>query len=84
MAGADYTARVAPGEYDDETEISRASAARPLRCQPELSWSDEEGAHRVTLAGRTVLGAAPAAEVRISDREVSRLHAELEPTDRGT
>ena len=29
-------------------------------------------------------GSAPGAQVRISDREVSRLHAELEPTERGT
>ena len=36
------------------------------------------------VTGRTTLGSAPGAQVRIADREVSRLHAELEPTDRGT
>ena len=36
------------------------------------------------VTGRTTLGSAPAAQVRIADREVSRLHAELEPTERGT
>jgi transcriptional regulator with GAF, ATPase, and Fis domain len=75
---------VPPGEYDDETEISRAAAPRPLRSQPELGWTDEEGAHEVVLAARTILGSAPAAGLRIADREVSRLHAELEPTERGT
>jgi transcriptional regulator with GAF, ATPase, and Fis domain len=75
---------VAPGEYDDETEISRAGTLRALRSQPELVWSDEEGPHRIVLGGRTILGSAPAADVRVADREVSRLHAELEPTERGT
>jgi transcriptional regulator with GAF, ATPase, and Fis domain len=84
VAGADYTAGVAPGEYDDETEITREGGLRALRSQPELGWSDDEGVHRLTLAGRTTLGSATAAEIRISDREVSRLHAELEPTERGT
>jgi transcriptional regulator with GAF, ATPase, and Fis domain len=36
------------------------------------------------IAGRTTIGSAPGAEVRVADREVSRLHAELEPTQQGT
>ena len=75
---------MAPGEYDDETEISRSATPRPVRSQPELGWTDDDGAHQVVLKGRTILGSAPAAELRIADREVSRLHAELEPTERGT
>jgi transcriptional regulator with GAF, ATPase, and Fis domain len=73
-----------PGEYDDETELRREEPARLSRSWPELAWTDDAGAHRCMLTGRTTLGSAPGAQVRIGDREVSRLHAELEPTDRGT
>jgi len=71
------------GEYEDETELRRAEP--PLvRSQPELSWTDEAGAHRQIIEARTTVGSAPGADLRIADREVSRLHAELEPTERGT
>src|SRR4051812_22918301 len=73
-----------PGEYDDETELRREEPARLVRSWPELAWTDEAGAHKCAITGRTTLGSAPGAQVRIADREVSRLHAELEPTDRGT
>jgi transcriptional regulator with GAF, ATPase, and Fis domain len=72
------------GEYDDETELRREEPARLSRTWPELSWMDEAGPHRCVVTGRTTLGSAPGAQVRIADREVSRLHAELEPTERGT
>jgi transcriptional regulator with GAF, ATPase, and Fis domain len=75
---------VEPTEYDDETEVSRWDSPRLVRCAPELSWTDEAGTHRYEVEGRRTLGSAPGAEVRVSDREVSRLHAELEPTDKGT
>ena len=75
---------MAPGEYDDETELRRDQPGRPLRSWPELTWHDEAGTHKCAVTGRTTLGSAPGAQVRIADREVSRLHAELEPTDRGT
>jgi two-component system, NtrC family, response regulator GlrR len=73
-----------PGEYDDETELRRPEPSRLVRSQPELGWTDDAGPHKLVVGGRTTLGSAPGAQVRISDREVSRLHAELEPTDRGT
>jgi len=73
-----------PGEYDDETELRRDEAPPLVRSQPELTWTDEAGPHRHLVAGRTTLGSAPGTQVRIADREVSRLHAELEPTERGT
>jgi transcriptional regulator with GAF, ATPase, and Fis domain len=75
---------MAPGEYDDETELRRDQPGRPLRSWPELSWHDETGTHKCVVTGRTTIGSAPGAQVRVTDREVSRLHAELEPTDRGT
>ena len=73
-----------PGEYDDETELRREEPTRLSRAWPELAWNDEAGPHKCVVTGRTTLGSAPGAQVRIADREVSRLHAELEPTDRGT
>jgi len=73
-----------PGEYDDETELRREEPLRLSRAWPELAWSDEAGPHKAVVTGRTTLGSAPGAQVRVADREVSRLHAELEPTDRGT
>ena len=72
------------GEYDDETELRRDDASQLVRSQPELTWSDEAGPHACVVAGRTTVSSAPGAQVRILDREVSRLHAKLEPTDRGT
>jgi transcriptional regulator with GAF, ATPase, and Fis domain len=73
-----------PGDYDDETELRRDEAPRLVRSQPELTWTDEAGPHRHVVVGLTTLGSAPGTQVRIADREVSRLHAELEPTERGT
>ena len=75
---------MAPGEYDDETQLRREEPTRLVRSWPELAWTDEAGAHKCAITGRTTLGSAPGAQVRVADREVSRLHAELEPTDRGT
>jgi transcriptional regulator with GAF, ATPase, and Fis domain len=73
-----------PGEYDDETQLRRDGGPRLSRSWPELSWNDETGPRKCVITGRTTVGSAPGAQVRIADREVSRLHAELEPTDRGT
>jgi transcriptional regulator with GAF, ATPase, and Fis domain len=72
------------GEYEDETELRRDQPPPLVRCQPELAWTDDAGAHTHVVAGRTTVGAAPGAQVRVADREVSRLHAELEPTEHGT
>jgi transcriptional regulator with GAF, ATPase, and Fis domain len=72
------------GEYDDETELRREDSPRLVRSQPELTWTDEAGKHTHVIVGRTTVGSAPGTEVRVADREVSRLHVELEPTDRGT
>jgi transcriptional regulator with GAF, ATPase, and Fis domain len=73
-----------PGEYDDETELRRDRTARVSRSRPELTWRDDTGEHSFVVGARTTMGSAPGAEIRIADREVSRLHAELEPTERGT
>ena len=48
------------------------------RRRPRLSWTDSAGAHSVDLDGRVVLGSSSQAFASVSDRTVSRLHAELE------
>jgi hypothetical protein len=72
------------GEYDDETQHQRSDAPGYTRSQPRLGWTDSAGAHSVALTQRAVLGSAAGVDLRILDREVSRIHAELEPTDLGT
>ncbi|HSO35466.1 MAG TPA: FHA domain-containing protein, partial [Labilithrix sp.] len=48
------------------------------RRRPRLSWTDAAGVHAVDLEGRVVLGSSAQVAVCVSDRTVSRLHAELE------
>ena len=72
------------GEYDDETQHQQSDGPGYTRSQPRLAWTDSAGAHSVVLTQRAVLGSAAGVDLRILDREVSRIHAELEPTDRGT
>src|SRR5256885_13469084 len=71
-------------EYADETELRRDEPSRVVRSHPELVFTDDAGTHKHVITGRTTVGSAPGAQVRVADREVSRLHAELEPTERGT
>jgi len=48
------------------------------RRRPRLSWTDAAGAHALDLEGRVVLGSSAQVGACVSDRTVSRLHAELE------
>ena len=75
---------MAPGEYDDETELRRDEPGRIVAQLAGAGLDRRGGAAQCVVTGRTTLGSAPGAQVRIADREVSRLHAELEPTERGT
>ena len=74
-----------PGEYDDETELRRD---QPGRVVAQLAGArlDRRGGQRTAASspGGPRWARRPDTQVRIADREVSRLHAELEPTDRGT
>ncbi len=72
------------GEYDDETQHQRLDGPAYTRSQPRVGWVDSAGSHSVALLQRAVLGSAAGVDLRVVDREVSRIHAELEPTDRGT
>jgi two-component system, NtrC family, response regulator GlrR len=72
------------GDYDDETQHQRQDGVAYARSQPRLAWTDSGGAHSLVLTQRAVLGSAAGVDLRVLDREVSRIHAELDPTDRGT
>jgi len=67
----------------DETAAETGAPAVVLRPSPDLVWTDSAGPHRVTVAGRMVLGAAPGVDVVLDDPLVSRLHAEIEPKQDG-
>lgn len=70
-------------EYDDCTERCRELVPPPRRLHPVLTWQDGAGKHSHRVEGQVVLGSSPGADVRVTDRTVSRLHAELEVTDQG-
>jgi pSer/pThr/pTyr-binding forkhead associated (FHA) protein len=48
-----------------------------------LRWTDAKGAHEELITATKLVESAPGADVRVADRGVSRIHCELEPTDRG-
>jgi len=55
-----------------------------MRRAPIISWSEPAGQTREKeLIERVVVGTAPNADVVLTDRAVSRLHAELDPRDDG-
>jgi transcriptional regulator with GAF, ATPase, and Fis domain len=66
----------------EETNLQPA-ASPAYRSFPKLRWSDGNGSHEVVLDKRLVVGSSAHAHIRIADRSVSRLHAELEPNDAG-
>ncbi len=68
-----------------DRELSLTFPAEPpaLRSRPRLVWSDLTGAHTVDLDGAAVLGSAERSEVVVTDKSVSRIHAELAPREDG-
>ena len=54
-----------------------------LRLRPTLRWTDARGDHEVAISERTVLGSSPNVDLLVTDPAVSRLHAELDPTEAG-
>jgi DNA-binding NtrC family response regulator len=64
-----------------DTEVT-ARPELPLhgrRVAIELSWTDAEGPHRTTVTETVLVGSSGSVGIRIADRTVSRVHAELEP-----
>jgi len=73
-------------DMDGDPTLSQKEAfeAPWMRRAPIIAWSDPAGQTREKeLLERVVVGTAPSADVVLSDRAVSRLHAELEPRDDG-
>src|SRR3954470_22009455 len=66
-----------------EIEPKLALALSRKRRPVSLEWVDQAGPHQVALEGRVLAGSNEKAAVHIADPRVSRLHAELEPTDDG-
>ncbi len=63
--------------------IEHGSGYRALSRRAQVQWTDASGPHAVRVEGRTLVGSSPGAAIRLADRTVSRLHAELEPRDDG-
>ena len=53
------------------------------RPSPRLVWTDGAGAHDLELEEPGTAGSAPGSQVVMSDRSVSRVHAELTPKEDG-
>ena len=70
-------------EYDDTTERRPPSPLRIQRRFPVLRATDAKGDHEELISATKLVGSAPEADVRVADREVSRIRCELEPTDHG-
>jgi transcriptional regulator with PAS, ATPase and Fis domain len=71
---------------DSDPTLSQKQAfdAPWMRRAPIIAWCEPAGQTREKeLVERVVVGTAPSADVVLSDRAISRLHAELEPRDDG-
>jgi two-component system, NtrC family, response regulator GlrR len=71
---------------DGDRTLSQKEAfdAPWMRRAPIIAWSEPAGRSREKeLLERIVVGTAPSADVVLTDRAVSRLHAELDPRDDG-
>jgi transcriptional regulator with GAF, ATPase, and Fis domain len=53
------------------------------RNQPVVSWTHEGREWSLALAERTIVGSSTGSGIVLRDPGVSRIHAELEPSDRG-
>lgn len=75
------------GAVTDEFTHSQHDAlgsAALLRSHPELEYRDGNGSLiSRSIRERTTVGTAPDVDIVLADKEVSRLHAELDPRDDG-
>ena len=73
-----------PMDGDGTLSQKEAFDAPWMRRAPIIKWSEPAGPTREKeLLERVVVGTAPSADVVLTDRAVSRLHAELDPRDDG-
>jgi DNA-binding NtrC family response regulator len=54
-----------------------------VRRPPTVRWADGGGEHAVPVTARLVIGSAPGVDLVVADPAVSRIHAELDPTETG-
>lgn len=71
------------GHTTEHREVPVALVRRERLRRPWVRWSDAYGDHEVLVEARWVLGSARDAQVCVSDRAVSRIHCELDPTPDG-
>jgi two-component system, NtrC family, response regulator GlrR len=72
-------------EFDSQTEVqpNASLSTSVIRRTRTVAWTDADGAHEVRLEGRMILGSSQHAPIRVSDRAVSRVHAEIEVAEDG-
>ncbi len=70
-------ADVDDGPTDVQPSLELKLSAR--RTRPLVEWTDGAGSFSMELEGRTLVGSSSGVAIRIADRAVSRVHAELEP-----
>src|SRR5579871_3862294 len=72
---------VDPDRTDLRTESRLVLTA--AREAPVLEWTDGKGHHRYVVSARTLVGSSEQSQLRVTDRQVSRTHLELDPRDDG-
>ncbi|MBX3191078.1 MAG: sigma 54-interacting transcriptional regulator [Labilithrix sp.] len=71
------------GHTTENREVPVALVRRERLRRPWVRWSDAYGEHEVLVEARWILGSARDTHVCVSDRAVSRIHCELDPTPDG-
>ncbi|MEA2696867.1 MAG: two-component system, NtrC family, response regulator GlrR [Myxococcales bacterium] len=74
---------MSPADWTLPQGDARRYPGAHLRLRPTLKWSDSGGDHKVAVAERMVIGSTPDVNLFVADPTVSRLHAELDPTEAG-
>ncbi|WP_394821505.1 sigma 54-interacting transcriptional regulator [Pendulispora albinea] len=65
-------------ESSIETLIHDRGMQAVRRHHPRLRWTDASGPHELVVRDVSIVGSSQRAQLRVDDRTVSRLHAELE------
>jgi transcriptional regulator with PAS, ATPase and Fis domain len=66
------------GDLHTDLRPTLAYPVTTKRLRPRLTWTGADGSHEEIVEGRVLLGSSPHVPIKIDDRAVSRLHAELE------
>ncbi len=68
---------------DDTETLPQSEPESASRQRPRVRWTDDAGSHVRALERTMIVGSASSADLVVSDRMVSRLHAELDPREDG-